>query len=79
ESLALVEFQDEPTLRAWRMHPEHVQVQVQAISPNTTCRSARPHARTRPIARVADATSPRREPDAGAADAPAGGAQADDF
>jgi heme-degrading monooxygenase HmoA len=30
ESLTLVEFQDEPTLLAWRMHPEHVQVQEAA-------------------------------------------------
>lgn len=30
ESLTLVQFQDEPTLLAWRNHPEHVQVQEAA-------------------------------------------------
>jgi len=30
ESLTLVQFKDEPTLLAWRNHPEHVQVQEAA-------------------------------------------------
>lgn len=30
ESLTLVQFHDEPTLLAWRMHPEHVRVQEAA-------------------------------------------------
>jgi heme-degrading monooxygenase HmoA len=30
EALTLVEFQDEPTLLAWRNHPEHLQVQEMA-------------------------------------------------
>jgi len=30
ESLTLVQFEDEPTLLAWRNHPEHVQVQEAA-------------------------------------------------
>jgi heme-degrading monooxygenase HmoA len=30
ESLTLVQFADEPTLLAWRNHPEHVQVQEAA-------------------------------------------------
>ncbi|HEY6514378.1 MAG TPA: antibiotic biosynthesis monooxygenase [Burkholderiaceae bacterium] len=30
ESLTLVQFKDEPTLLAWRNHPEHLQVQQEA-------------------------------------------------
>jgi heme-degrading monooxygenase HmoA len=70
EALTLVEFQDEPTLLAWRNHPEHLQVQEMAraatTSPNTASRSAGRPASTRLIASVAGATSQRPDRDAAA-------------